>query len=195
MNPHVFALSEDMTVGEAITALQSNRDVEMVFYLYVVDERRHLVGVVVAAPAAARVAGDAAQADHDGRPDQRARGHGSGGSRASGRVLQPARHSRRRRREQARRRHHGGRRHRRHQGRGDRRHLSAGRRRGRRARVHAAGANRCASGCRGSASISPTAFLAASVVALFEGTIEQVAGWRCSCRSSRAWAATPRRRP
>src|SRR5918995_810667 len=45
MNPHVFALNEDMTVGEAITALQTNRDVEMVFYLYVVDERRHLVGV------------------------------------------------------------------------------------------------------------------------------------------------------
>jgi magnesium transporter len=46
MNPHVFALNEDVTVGEAITELQSNRDVEMVFYLYVVDERRHLVGVV-----------------------------------------------------------------------------------------------------------------------------------------------------
>ena len=45
MNPHVFALSEDMTVGEAITELQTHRDVEMVFYLYVVDERRHLVGV------------------------------------------------------------------------------------------------------------------------------------------------------
>jgi magnesium transporter len=45
MNPHVFAVFEDMTVGEAITELQSNRDVEMVFYLYVVDERRHLVGV------------------------------------------------------------------------------------------------------------------------------------------------------
>jgi magnesium transporter len=46
MNPNVFALGEDMTVGEAITEIQSNRDVEMVFYLYVVDERRHLVGVV-----------------------------------------------------------------------------------------------------------------------------------------------------
>jgi len=46
MNPNVFALSEDMTVGEAITELQSNREVEMVFYLYVVDERSHLVGVV-----------------------------------------------------------------------------------------------------------------------------------------------------
>src|SRR5688500_19953586 len=45
MNPHVFALNEDMTVGEAITELQTNRDVEMVFYLYVVDERKHLVGV------------------------------------------------------------------------------------------------------------------------------------------------------
>jgi magnesium transporter len=46
MNPNVFALSEDMTGGEAITALQQARDVEMVFYLYVVDVRRHLVGVV-----------------------------------------------------------------------------------------------------------------------------------------------------
>src|ERR1041384_8527545 len=46
MNPKVFALSEDMTVGEAITMLQGSRDVEMVFYLYVVDARRHLVGVV-----------------------------------------------------------------------------------------------------------------------------------------------------
>jgi magnesium transporter len=45
MNPNVFALSEDLTVGESITALQSSRDVEMVFYLYVVDARRHLVGV------------------------------------------------------------------------------------------------------------------------------------------------------
>ena len=45
MNPHVFALSEDLTVGEAITELQMNREVEMVFYLYVVDERTHLVGV------------------------------------------------------------------------------------------------------------------------------------------------------
>ena len=46
MNPKVFALSEDMTAGEAITALQNARDVEMVFYLYVIDARRHLVGVV-----------------------------------------------------------------------------------------------------------------------------------------------------
>jgi magnesium transporter len=45
MNPQVFALNEDLTVGEAITELQNARDVEMVFYLYVVDARRHLVGV------------------------------------------------------------------------------------------------------------------------------------------------------
>jgi magnesium transporter len=45
MNPNVFALSEDLTVGEGITELQSSRDVEMVFYLYIVDGRRHLVGV------------------------------------------------------------------------------------------------------------------------------------------------------
>ena len=46
MNPDVFALSEDLTAGEAIAALQQSRDVEMVFYVYVVDERRHLVGVL-----------------------------------------------------------------------------------------------------------------------------------------------------
>jgi magnesium transporter len=46
MNPNVFALAEDMTVAEAIQAIQASRDVEMVFYLYVVDGRRHLVGVV-----------------------------------------------------------------------------------------------------------------------------------------------------
>ena len=46
MNPMVFALADDLTAGEAIGALQGSREVEMVFYLYVVDERRHLVGVV-----------------------------------------------------------------------------------------------------------------------------------------------------
>jgi magnesium transporter len=46
MNPKVFALPEDVTAGEAITALQGSRDVEVVFYLYVIDARRHLVGVV-----------------------------------------------------------------------------------------------------------------------------------------------------
>jgi len=47
MNPHVFALHEDMTVGEAISTLQRKSDeLEMVFYLYVVDDRHHLVGVV-----------------------------------------------------------------------------------------------------------------------------------------------------
>jgi magnesium transporter len=46
MNPKVFALAEDMTAGESIIALQGSRDVEVVFYLYVIDIRRHLVGVV-----------------------------------------------------------------------------------------------------------------------------------------------------
>jgi magnesium transporter len=46
MNPNVFALAEELTAGEAITTLQQSREVEMVFYLYVVDARRHLVGVV-----------------------------------------------------------------------------------------------------------------------------------------------------
>jgi magnesium transporter len=46
MNPNVFALPEELTASEAVSALQAARDVEMVFYLYIVDERRHLVGVL-----------------------------------------------------------------------------------------------------------------------------------------------------
>ena len=46
MNPKVFALAEDITAGESIITLQNSRDVEVVFYLYVIDARRHLVGVV-----------------------------------------------------------------------------------------------------------------------------------------------------
>src|SRR5215204_903614 len=43
MNRIVFALSEDRSVGEAITALQSSRVVEVVFYLFIIGARRHLV--------------------------------------------------------------------------------------------------------------------------------------------------------
>ena len=46
MNPRVFALAEDATAEEAVKAIQELGGVEMSFYLYVIDERRHLVGVV-----------------------------------------------------------------------------------------------------------------------------------------------------
>lgn len=47
MATNVYALLENLTVGEATRALQERSDeFEMVFYLYVVDDRRHLVGVV-----------------------------------------------------------------------------------------------------------------------------------------------------
>ncbi|MFP5264931.1 MAG: magnesium transporter [Blastocatellia bacterium] len=47
MTPDYFALDEDMTVSEAITALQRrSEEFEMAFYLYVVDMRNHLLGVV-----------------------------------------------------------------------------------------------------------------------------------------------------
>jgi magnesium transporter len=47
MTRDFFALDEDVTVSEAITALQrKSEDYEMVFYVYVVDKRGHLVGVV-----------------------------------------------------------------------------------------------------------------------------------------------------
>ncbi|HLV02253.1 MAG TPA: magnesium transporter [Acidobacteriota bacterium] len=46
MTPHVFALHEDLSVSEAIHTIQTTQDLEMVFYLFVVDDRGHLVGVV-----------------------------------------------------------------------------------------------------------------------------------------------------
>ena len=46
MTPDVFSLSEDLSIEEAINSLQQNRELEMAFYLYVVDERNHLVGVL-----------------------------------------------------------------------------------------------------------------------------------------------------
>jgi magnesium transporter len=47
MTPDYFALEEDITVSEAITSLQRrSEEFEMAFYLYVVDSRNHLLGVV-----------------------------------------------------------------------------------------------------------------------------------------------------
>jgi magnesium transporter len=47
MTPDYFALEEHVTVAEAISALQRrSEEFEMVFYLYVVDSRNHLLGVV-----------------------------------------------------------------------------------------------------------------------------------------------------
>ena len=45
MTPNVFSLGEDLTVNEAIHTIQTAQELEVVFYLYVVDERNHLVGV------------------------------------------------------------------------------------------------------------------------------------------------------
>jgi magnesium transporter len=46
MNPKVFALHEGVSAGEAVAVLQESGGLEMVFYLYVTDDRNHLVGVV-----------------------------------------------------------------------------------------------------------------------------------------------------
>ncbi|PYP86206.1 MAG: magnesium transporter [Blastocatellia bacterium AA13] len=47
MTRNYFALEEDVTVAEAIAALQRrNEELEMVFYVYVIDKHDHLVGVV-----------------------------------------------------------------------------------------------------------------------------------------------------
>jgi magnesium transporter len=47
MTPNVFSLDESLTVGDAIQRLQDFSDeLEAVFYVYVVDGRNHLVGVV-----------------------------------------------------------------------------------------------------------------------------------------------------
>src|SRR2546428_7895403 len=47
MTPEYFALDEDVTVSEVIDELQKrSEEFEMAFYLYVVDSRNHLLGVV-----------------------------------------------------------------------------------------------------------------------------------------------------
>lgn len=47
MTRNYFALDEDVTIAEAVAALQKrSQEFEMVFYVYVVDRRDHLVGVV-----------------------------------------------------------------------------------------------------------------------------------------------------
>jgi magnesium transporter len=46
MSPDFFALPEETQASEAIRALRSKSDVEMVFYVYVVDARNHLLGVI-----------------------------------------------------------------------------------------------------------------------------------------------------
>jgi len=45
MDSELFALPEGETVRAAIEAIQQKRDLEMIFYLYVVDRDGHLVGV------------------------------------------------------------------------------------------------------------------------------------------------------
>lgn len=45
MSTDFFALPEETSARDAIKALRSQHDAEMVFYLYVVDSRNHLLGV------------------------------------------------------------------------------------------------------------------------------------------------------
>ncbi len=46
MSPNFYSLNENTKVSDAITAMQLGVDVESAFYLYVVDDQDHLVGVV-----------------------------------------------------------------------------------------------------------------------------------------------------
>ncbi len=46
MSTEIFALDESVTVKQAIEAIQQAGDVEMVFYLYVINEHSQLVGVL-----------------------------------------------------------------------------------------------------------------------------------------------------
>ena len=46
MSPDYFALSEDVTAKEAIERLQAQQQAEASFYVYVIDERSQLVGVL-----------------------------------------------------------------------------------------------------------------------------------------------------
>jgi magnesium transporter len=46
MSPKVFSLEEETTISDAIKKLQDAGDLEMVFYIYVVDDHGNLVGVL-----------------------------------------------------------------------------------------------------------------------------------------------------
>ncbi len=46
MTPNVLSFPEEVSIGEAIQTIQTTQDLEMVFYVYVIDVRNHLVGVV-----------------------------------------------------------------------------------------------------------------------------------------------------
>jgi magnesium transporter len=46
MSPNFYALNQSTNVSDAITAMQLEGDVESAFYLYVVDDQDHLMGVV-----------------------------------------------------------------------------------------------------------------------------------------------------
>ncbi len=46
MSRDVFTLNEGLTAGEAIKDLQNQERAEMVFYLYVINDENHLVGVI-----------------------------------------------------------------------------------------------------------------------------------------------------
>lgn len=46
MSPEFYALNQKTNVSDAITAMQLEGEVESAFYLYVIDDKNHLVGVV-----------------------------------------------------------------------------------------------------------------------------------------------------
>ena len=46
MNPHFFALPQDITASAAVERIREMADLEMVFYVYVVDEENRLKGVL-----------------------------------------------------------------------------------------------------------------------------------------------------
>ncbi len=46
MTPEVFSVEEEITVGAAIELIRKARELEMVFYVYVIDHHRHLLGVI-----------------------------------------------------------------------------------------------------------------------------------------------------
>lgn len=46
MSPNFYGLNQNTKISDAITAMQLEGDVESAFYLYVVDDQEHLMGVV-----------------------------------------------------------------------------------------------------------------------------------------------------
>ena len=174
MQTEFIAVPPSWTVGDAIDHMRETVDLpDRFFELYVVDEGRKLLGAVGARPAAAHQAAGSGRRSDGPRPPAGPRHRRPGGGGAHVRALQPGRGAGGRRRRAAGRRADLRRHRRRHRGGGRRGHPRARRRHPRR-RAGGFGLDIAKGRFNWLLVNLATAFLASSVLGLFEGSLEKM---------------------